>query len=188
MSAALGRALRAAWTRAGASRRRLRPSAKSWRAQLTELTRSGRGQQALASAGAGPGPGARKWTGWLSGDVEPSARSRAQIAAAYGSWFGATDTAPSDPFGAIEDRTHAINGQMVTSDGDDRQRGSGREPFRAQAFGRTGDWSRIRDAWLRRASDEELADLFIDDVIMEDIAEFSAQPTFPGGSYTIVLE
>lgn len=176
MSESLGRALADAWSRAGARRRR-RPGAKGWHAQLSELTRNSPGQAALQQAGVEPGAGARNWRAWLAEDRAPSKANRERIADAYRRWFGPGEQ--RTPLGDLERRTYAIYGQVDTSDGDDRRRGEGNEPFRVD--GRYGNWGRLRQAWLTRASHSDIGEYFIHDIIMDD-------PNLPFSEYPAIYD
>ena len=171
---ALGDALLEAW----GGRARLRSyTAKGWHAQVTKLTESQRGYNALADAGVSVTP--RTLMGWLSESQEPSKANRTAIARAYDRMAGGWDP-------ANERRDYRITG-TVKIGRDVRERGArGRAPLLVD--GRQGDWESIREAWNAGELDSDQAeDLFVSDVIDNDPALSSSSDPFefPGGSYTI---
>jgi hypothetical protein len=146
-----------------------------WHAQASKLTSQQRGYEAMAAAGIDVTP--RTLMGWLSESQEPSAANKARIQAAYDLMAGGWNS-------SAEKRPYVIHGQ-VKMGRDSRNRGDGRHaPFRIN--GGRGNWSRIRDEWNRGTMDSDRAEeLFVEDVIAEDIGEGSDPWEFPGTSYTI---
>lgn len=194
MSAALGRALLAAWP--GRSTGRAAPPASTWRAQIRELGQSARGHDTLRSAGVST----RSVDAWRAKERQPNQASQDKIDSAYGRWF--TTRRRMGPILQLPTTAvHAITGRVVIGN-DDRDRGmDSYEPIRID--GDDGDWTEIEIEWRRfnidpsagpldgsgRGWDDVFAGLFISDVIVEDLdISDSSFPDFPGTSYHVGLE
>ncbi|MFI7349401.1 hypothetical protein ACIBSR_24525 [Streptomyces sp. NPDC049936] len=157
-------------------------SAKHWHAQLSQLTATHRGHQALADAGLDVT--AKTLLNWLS-DAEYSVRRshRDLIHTAYEN----VSLVPADP---IPD--HIRNGQYeisgyVTTGTDRRERGTlHAAPLRID--GSRGEWAPIEVLWMTgELTDNEFEDHFIDDVIVQDIGEGTDGWEFDGDLYSVEL-
>jgi hypothetical protein len=156
--------------------------AKHWHAQLSQLTGTHRGYQALEEAGLDVT--AKTLLNWLS-DPEYNVRRsyRDLIHTAYEN----VAIVPADP---IPD--HVKNGGFeisgwVTTGSDRRERGT-RHAAPLRIDGRRGDWDAIEELWMAgELTDDEFEDRFIDDVIVQDIGEGTDGWTFDGGSYSVEL-
>lgn len=176
---ALGDALLDAW---GGTGRRRSYDAKGWHAQVTKLTESQRGYDAMARAGIDVTP-ATLLT-WLSRDgrdtdFAPSAGNRAKIRQAYDIMAGSWDT-------ANERRPYLISG-MVKMGADIRNRGHRSAPLKVEAVP-ARHWANIRAEWdAGTLTSDDAEDLFTDDVIGNDpaLASTSEPWEFPGDHYTI---
>lgn len=158
-------ALRGAWSR--------RKPAVSWHAQLSQLTKTIRGQDILARF-----TNPRRWVAWLSEEVTPSADSRASIERAYRMMLGAAE---------VKTGKAEIRGRVAVGT-DVRDRGTPpHAPLRIDH--RNGHWGRFEPAWLAGVEPWELEDIYIEDVIMYDIDDFSIPPQFPpgGGAFVITI-
>ncbi|WP_199546315.1 hypothetical protein [Streptomyces sp. N35] len=184
----LGAALSALLHDHGGHMRRLSSyHAKHWHAQLSQLTATKRGYEALERAGLSVTPATLMK--WLS-DAEYNVRRNYidVIHAAY------EDTAmvPGPIPDSFKHGQFEITGVVKTGD-DERFRGgpsaSGRTtaPFRID--GRNGDWTVIERKWLAGTlEDEDFEEDFIDYVIVEDIGDGSdGEWEFPGSSYTVTI-
>ncbi|WP_416959516.1 hypothetical protein [Streptomyces sp. Agncl-13] len=178
LSAALGDLLRSQVT----PRHRLSSySAKHWHAQLSQLTASHRGYQALDEAGLDVT--AKTLLNWLS-DPEYNVRRgyRDLIHTAY-------ENVAIVPADLIPD--HVKDGQWeisgyVTTGTDRRERGTRAAPLRID--GSRGDWDAIEGLWMAgELTDTEFEDHFIDDVIVQDIGAGTDGWTFDGSSYSVEL-
>lgn len=176
---ALGDALLKAWGGTGRSRSY---DAKGWHAQITKLTESQRGYDAMAAAGISITPETLiKWLTRDSRDTDfsPTASNQAKIRNAYEIMAGRWRT-------ANETRAYRIRGVVKIGD-DERDRGSNRSaPLLVNGNG--GEWGRIRDAWnTGTLSSDDAEDWFVEDVIGNDdaLADTSDTWEFPGSSYTI---
>ncbi|WP_405773644.1 hypothetical protein [Streptomyces sp. NBC_00859] len=154
--------------------------AKSWHAQLVQLTSTARGYAALEAAGLTVKP--RTLASWLA-DEEYQVRSsyRTIIARAY----EAVATIPPTPVPqSFKDNQFEIRG-VVKTGADERDRGAdGTAPLRID--GRNGNWDAIETKWLAGVlTDEEFEDCFINDVVVEDIGEGTDGWEFSGSSYNI---
>lgn len=195
-SRALGKALREAWgTHAEQWGRKDKP-ATTWRTQLWELKRSGRGRQALADAGISD----RRLKDWAAGRHQPSRASLARVTEAYGLWFLGRRAMNIQASQLPTDKVHVIYGRVVIGI-DDRDRRNG-----LRVDGAAGDWSALQRAWRQSSLnptgkpgsqwgdwadwDSLIADLFVGDVLMADFGEISeaSEPDFPGVTYTVELE
>ncbi|ALV39369.1 hypothetical protein PV332_14410 [Streptomyces scabiei] len=159
--------------------------AKHWHAQLSQLTNTQRGWEALERAGLTVRP--ETLIKWLS-DPEYNVRRsyRETIHAAYES----VAVVPADPIPqAFKNAQFEIRGRVVTGD-DDRLRGVLNEHGRVTAplriDGRSGNWVEIERKWADgELTDDAFEDDFIDYVIIEDIGEGTDGWEFPGSSYTV---
>ncbi|MET7852328.1 hypothetical protein ABZT48_29705 [Streptomyces avermitilis] len=157
-------------------------NAKHWHAQLSQLTGTHRGYQALEEAGLDVT--AKTLLNWLS-DPEYNVRRsyRDLIHTAYEN----VAIVPADP---IPD--HVKNGQYeisgwVTTGTDRRERGT-RDAAPLRIDGTRGDWDAIEELWAAgELPDDEFEDHFIDDVIVQDIGEGTDGWEFDGGSYSVEL-
>lgn len=149
--------------------------AKGWHAQLRQLTSSPRGYAAADDAGLSVSR--KTLQRWLAESQSPSAENRARIADAYARMAGGFD--PNVARG-----TYAISG-MVQTGNDSRDRGNGSHaPLRVDAS--QGDWTQIRRLWDEGAlSADDWENLFISDVIEEDLGEGSDGWGFPGEGYKV---
>ncbi|MFJ9567865.1 hypothetical protein ACIRQQ_48615 [Streptomyces fuscichromogenes] len=155
-------------------------TAKHWHAQLSQLTATHRGQQALEDAGLNVTT--KTLISWLS-DAEYNVRRsyRDLIHTAYEN----TAIIPADPFpDHIKRGQYEISGVVKTGD-DERTRGTvDAAPLRID--GSRGNWDAIQELWLAgELTDDEFEDHFIDDVIVEDIGEGTDGWEFPGASYSV---
>ncbi|MGW3095130.1 hypothetical protein ACWDCC_16985 [Streptomyces sp. NPDC001102] len=179
LGAALGDLLRAQVTH----RHRLSSyNARHWHAQLSQLTATHRGHQALEDAGLDVT--ARTLLNWLS-DPEYSVRRgyRDVIHTAYEN----VAVVPADPIpDHVKDGQYEISG-YVTTGTDRRQRGTRHAaPLRIDAT--RGDWTDIENLWLAgELTDEQFEDHFTDDIIVADIGEGTDGWTFDGASYSVEL-
>ncbi len=177
LGAALGDLLRAQVT----PRHRLSTyNAKHWHAQLSQLTGTRRGYEALETAGLDVRPGTL--FKWLS-DPEYNVRRgyRDLIHTAYEN----VAIVPADPLpDHIKDGQYEISG-WVTTGTDRRQRGTpDAAPLRID--GERGHWDEIEELWMAdELTDDEFEDHFIDDVIVEDIGEGTDGWVFDGRSYSV---
>ncbi|MET8029628.1 hypothetical protein [Streptomyces avermitilis] len=157
-------------------------NAKHWHAQLSQLTGTHRGYQALEEVGLDVT--AKTLLNWLS-DPEYNVRRsyRDLIHTAYEN----VAIVPADP---IPD--HVKNGQYeisgwVTTGTDRRERGT-RDAAPLRIDGTRGDWDAIEELWAAgELPDDEFEDHFIDDVIVQDIGEGTDGWEFDGGSYSVEL-
>lgn len=152
-------------------------TAKGWHAQISKLTEQQRGYDAMARAGLDVTP--RTLLGWLSESQAPSAANRTRIQTAYGLMAGGWNS-------SSEKRMYVIHGQ-VKMGSDTRNRGSGKvAPFRVNGAATNVRWGRIEAEWNAGTMDPERAEeLFVEDVIANDIGEGSDPWEFPGLDYTI---
>ncbi|MFF7601236.1 hypothetical protein [Streptomyces mirabilis] len=180
LGAALGDLLRAQVT----PRHRLSTySAKHWHAQLSQLTGTRRGYEALESAGLDVKPDTL--IKWLS---DPECNVRRSYRDLIHTAYENVAIVPADP---IPD--HVKNGQfeisgIVKTGADERERGNRRAaPLRID--GSRGDWSDIETLWLAGdLRDDDFEDRFIDDVIVADIGEGTDGWEFNGSSYSVELD
>ena len=177
LGAALGDLLRAQVT----PRHRLSTyNAKHWHAQLSQLTGTRRGYEALETAGLD----VRSDTlfKWLS-DPEHNVRRgyRDLIHTAYEN----VAIVPADPIpDHIKRGQYEISG-VVRTGNDERTRGT-RDAAPLRIDGTRGNWEEIEELWLAGdLTDDEFEDHFVDDVIVEDIGEGTDGWEFPGASYAV---
>ncbi|MGR3875603.1 hypothetical protein ACUXZZ_44460 [Streptomyces graminifolii] len=155
-------------------------NAKHWHAQLSQLTGTRRGYEALETAGLD----VRSDTlfKWLS-DSEYSVRRsyRNLIHTAYEN----VAIVPADPIpDHIKRGQYEISG-VVRTGNDERTRGT-RDAAPLRIDGTRGNWEGIEELWLAgELTDDEFEDHFVDDVIVEDIGEGTDGWEFPGASYTV---
>ncbi|MFJ6636867.1 hypothetical protein ACIQMR_36775 [Streptomyces sp. NPDC091376] len=161
--------------------------AKHWHAQLSQLTRTQRGYEALERAGLSARP--ETLIKWLS-DAEYTVRRgyREVIHAAYES----VAIVPADPMPQpFKDGQFEITGVVRTGD-DERLRGgvtgSGRITAPLRIDGRSGNWDETERKWaVGELDDDAFEDDFIDYVIIEDIGEGTGGWDFPGTSYIVTV-
>ncbi|MET7927026.1 hypothetical protein ABZT43_24100 [Streptomyces sp. NPDC005349] len=155
-------------------------TAKHWHAQLSQLTSTHRGHQALVDAGLEVTT--KTLVNWLS-DSEYNVRRgyRDLIHTAYEN----VAIVPADPIpDHIKGGQYEISGTVKTGQ-DERERGT-REAAPLRIDGSRGDWNEIEELWLAgELTDEELEDRFVDDIIVADIGEGTDGWEFPGDSYSI---
>jgi len=168
----LGSALVAALVSAGWHRGRV---AKGWRAMLSHLTRTKKGQDALVSAGVSPGDRARNWRAWLAEERDAKPKTQQTIKDVYYRYI-------------LPDwvtRAHTkITGEIITERGMPRSRGITEAPL--DIDNRAGDWSRIKRQWLAGADEDDIEDAFIGDVVEADI-DFSEFEVVPGSGYVVII-
>ncbi|MEU9286456.1 hypothetical protein AB0D57_17470 [Streptomyces sp. NPDC048275] len=161
--------------------------AKHWHAQLSQLTHTQRGYEALERAGLSVRP--ETLIKWLS-DPEYNVRRsyRKVIHAAYES----VAVVPAGPIPeAFKNGQFEIRGRVRTGD-DDRDRGvlseSGRVSAPLRIDGRSGNWVEIERKWAEgELTDDAFEDDFVEYVIIEDIGEGTDGWEFPGSSYTVTI-
>jgi hypothetical protein len=156
--------------------------AQHWHAQLSQLTATHRGYQALEAAGLHVT--AKTLLNWLS-DAEYSIRRshRDLIHTAYEN----VAIVPADPIpDHVKDGQFEISGTVKTGN-DERERGTRRAaPLRIDAS--RGDWDAIEELWSAgELTDDEFEDHYIDDVIVADIGEGTDGWDFPGSAYSVEL-
>lgn len=157
-------------------------NAKHWHAQLSQLTGTHRGYQALEEAGLDVT--AKTLLNWLSDPEYTVRRSyRDVIHTAYEN----VAIAPADPIpDHVKTGQYEISG-WVTTGTDRRERGT-RHAAPLRIDGSRGDWDTIDDLWMvGELTDDEFEDHFIDDVIVQDIGEGTDGWEFDGGSYSVEL-
>jgi len=157
-------------------------NARHWHAQLSQLTATHRGYQALEDAGLHVTT--KTLVNWLSDPEYNIRRSyRDLIHTAYEN----TAIVPADPIPEhVKNGQFEISGTVKTGD-DERERGTPRaSPLRID--GRRGNWDEIEELWAAgELTDDEFEDHFIDDVIVEDIGEGTDGWDFPGSAYSVEL-
>ncbi|WP_221360894.1 hypothetical protein [Streptomyces beigongshangae] len=154
--------------------------AKHWHAQLSQLTGTQRGYQALDEAGLDVT--AKTLLNWLSDPEYNIRRSyRDLIHTAYEN----VAIVPADPLpDHITRGQYEISGVVRTGD-DERTRGT-RDAAPLRIDGSRGHWDEIEELWLAgELTGDEFEDHFVDDVIVEDIGEGTDGWEFPGASYTV---
>ncbi|MFE9122315.1 hypothetical protein [Streptomyces sp. NPDC007172] len=157
-------------------------NAQHWHAQLSQLTGTHRGYQALEEAGLEVT--AKTLINWLS-DPEYNVRRgyRDLIHTAYEN----VAIVPADPIPQqVKDGQYEISG-YVTTGTDRRNRGTpDAAPLRID--GSRGHWTAIENLWMAdEFSDDALEDHFIGDVIVEDIGEGTDGWEFDGSNYSVEL-
>lgn len=177
MARSLGAALRELWEQPSSIQ--TRRQVKGWHAQISALTKTPRGYEAAHKAGLHIKQ-RRTLEGWLAQTIQPSAANKRLINAAYRLMVGQWDE-------SVERRDYRIHGSIDSGD---------REEVRELIIdGRAGDWGPIIDAYLNGASDQELEDLFIENVIVEDLGPTSPRRGsdyeygwgFPGSDYAVLI-
>ncbi|MCN9244874.1 hypothetical protein NGF19_29530 [Streptomyces sp. RY43-2] len=161
--------------------------AKHWHAQLSQLTHTQRGYEALERAGLSVRPATLlKWLADPEYTVRRSYRDIIHTA------YESVATVPADPVPqAFKDGQFEISG-LVKTGNDERFRGSlsgsGRITAPLRIDGRSGIWTVIEDKWAAgRLTDEAFEDDFIEYVVIEDIGEGTDGWEFPGTSYTVTI-
>lgn len=149
--------------------------AKGWHAQLRQLTGSPRGYAAADEAGLDVSR--KTLQRWLAETQTPSPSNQAKIREAYQRMAGRFDE-------SVARGTYEISGTVQTGT-DVRDRGNGQHaPLRIDAS--QGRWGEIRHRWnAGEMSAEDWEDLFISDVIEEDLGEGSDGWAFPGVGYKV---
>ncbi|MET7540077.1 hypothetical protein [Streptomyces sp. NPDC005507] len=156
--------------------------AKHWHAQLSQLTGTHRGYQALEQAGLDVS--AKTLLNWLS---DPQYNVRRSYQGLIHTAYENVALVPADPIPA-----HVMNGQYeisgyVTTGTDRRERGT-RKAAPLRIDGSQGDWDAIEELWTAgELTDDEFEDHFIDDVIVQDIGEGTDGWEFDGNSYSVEL-
>ncbi|MEU6277074.1 hypothetical protein ABZ871_32420 [Streptomyces populi] len=157
-------------------------SAKHWHAQLSQLTGTRRGYQALESAGLDVRPDTLfKWLSDPEYNVRRSYRDLIHTA------YENVAIVPADPLPeTVKNGQFEISG-MVKTGNDERERGTRRAaPLRIDAS--RGDWTAIETLWLAGdLRDDDLEDHFIDDIIVADIGDGTDGWEFNGDSYAVEL-
>lgn len=148
--------------------------AKGWRAQLSALTRTAKGQAALVDAGVSPGRRAENWRAWLSEQRDAQPKTRQTIQDVYLKYILPDSATGSEG---------KISGPISTEQGRTRNRGVTEAPLRVDHRG--ADWSRIKHLWLQGADEADIEDAYIQDVIFEDM-DFSYFD-LPGSNYTVSI-
>lgn len=150
---------------------------KGWNAQLRQLGGTARGRRLLAEHG--PKVTDKTMRGWLSGKTTPRPGNRQAIQDAY--------QKAAQPFPqSLKNRQFAIKGEIGIGGERTRQRGGvgGESPLRIAAV--PHGWNRIEAAYISGDLDEETAEeYFIEDIIEEDLGMTTDEWNFPGSSYTI---
>ncbi|MGW8742388.1 hypothetical protein [Streptomyces sp. NPDC055794] len=157
-------------------------NAKHWHAQLSQLTATHRGHQALADAGLDVT--AKTLLNWLS---DPEYSVRRSYCDLIHTAYENVAVVPADPIPAhIKNGQYEISG-YVTTGTDRRERGTSHAaPLRID--GSRGDWDAIEALWMTgELIDNEFEDHFIDDVIVQDIGEGTDGWDFDGGLYSVEL-
>ncbi|MEU8648155.1 hypothetical protein AB0C91_40425 [Streptomyces sp. NPDC048674] len=157
-------------------------NAQHWHAQLSQLTGTRRGYEVLDTAGLDVRPDTL--IKWLS-DPEYSVRRsyRDLIHTAYEN----VAFVPAEPLtDTVKNGQYEISG-LVKTGNDERERGNRRAaPLRIDAS--RGDWTDIETRWLAGdLRDDDLEDLFIDEIIVSDIGAGTDGWEFSGSSYTVEL-
>ncbi|MET8680045.1 hypothetical protein ABZW18_21290 [Streptomyces sp. NPDC004647] len=161
--------------------------AKHWHAQLSQLTHTRRGYEALERAGLTVRP--ETLIKWLSDPEYNVRRSYREII--HASYENAA-VIPADPIPqSFKDGQFEITGWVKTGD-DERFRGglndTGRITAPLRIDGRSGNWVEIERKWAAgELDDESFEDAFIEYVIIEDIGEGTEGWDFPGTSYTVTV-
>ncbi|MCX4581173.1 hypothetical protein OHB41_50395 [Streptomyces sp. NBC_01571] len=157
-------------------------SAKHWHAQLSQLTGTRRGYEALDTAGLDVRPDTLiKWLSDSEYNVRRSYRDLIHTA------YENVAFVPAEPLpDTVKDGQFEISG-LVKTGADERERGTRRAaPLRIDAS--RGDWSDIEALWLAGdLRDDGFEDRFIDDIIIADIGEGTDGWEFSGSSYAVEL-
>ncbi|MGW7612174.1 hypothetical protein ACWGKW_33955 [Streptomyces sp. NPDC054766] len=157
-------------------------NAKHWHAQLSQLTGTRRGYQALESAGLDVQPDTLfKWLSDPEYNVRRSYRDLIHTA------YENVAIVPAEPLtDTIKKGQFEISG-WVTTGSDRRLRGT-RKASPLRIDGRRGHWSEIEALWLAGdLRDDDFEDRFIDDIIVADIGEGTDGWAFSGDSYAVEL-
>jgi len=157
-------------------------TAKHWHAQLSQLTATHRGYQALDDAGLDVT--VKTLVNWLS-DPEYNVRRsyRDLIHTAYENVAIVLAEPVPD---RVKNGQYEISGSVTTGT-DERVRGT-RDAAPLRIAGSRGDWDVIEELWTAgELTDDEFEDRFIDDVIEQDIGAGSDGWEFSGSSYSVEL-
>ncbi|MEU3246633.1 hypothetical protein [Streptomyces sp. NPDC006875] len=158
-------------------------SAKHWHAQLSQLTGTRRGYEALDTAGLDVRPDTL--IKWLS---DPECNVRRSYRDLIHTAYENVAIVPADPLpDTVKDGQFEISG-LVKTGNDERERGTRRAapPLRIDAS--RGDWSDIEALWQAGdLRDDDFEDRFIDDIIVADIGEGTDGWEFSGSSYSVEL-
>ncbi|TQK49786.1 hypothetical protein FBY35_0049 [Streptomyces sp. SLBN-118] len=157
-------------------------NARHWHAQLSQLTATHRGYQALEDAGLHVTT--KTLVNWLS---DPDYNIRRSYRDLIHTAYENAAIVPADPIpDYVKDGQFEISGTVKTGD-DERERGT-RQAAPLRIDGRRGNWDEIEELWAAgELTDDEFEDHFIDDVIVEDIGEGTDGWDFPGSSYSVEL-
>ncbi|MEV8547312.1 hypothetical protein [Streptomyces sp. NPDC051572] len=157
-------------------------NAKYWHAQLSQLTGTRRGYEALETAGLDVRPDTL--FKWLS-DPEYNVRRgyRDLIHTAYEN----VAIVPADPIpDHVRSGQYEISGSVTTGT-DERVRGT-RDAAPLRIDGSRGGWDAIEELWIAgELTADEFEDRFIEDVIEQDIGAGSDGWEFGGSSYSVEL-
>ncbi|MET7391388.1 hypothetical protein ACFYPT_40605 [Streptomyces sp. NPDC005529] len=157
-------------------------NAKHWHAQLSQLTDTRRGYEALERAGLDVRPDTLiKWLSEPDYNVRRSYRNLIHTA------YENVAIAPAEPLtDTVKNGQYEISG-LVKTGNDERERGNRRAaPLRIDAS--RGDWTEIEILWLAgNLRDDDLEDLFVDEIIVADIGAGTDGWEFSGSSYTVEL-
>ena len=145
--------------------------------QFRQLFGSDKGYKALGGAGLDVKQ-ARTFSGWLDGTSQPNKANASAIDQAYRAMQrGGTPE-------WVKRESIKIHGPVGTGP-DVRDRGNGRyEPLLINLRGTPGGWDRLDEA-LRDGDDDDVEEVFADDIIGEDIGDGSGGWSFPGTSYRV---
>lgn len=161
--------------------------AKHWHAQLSQLTHTQRGWEALERAGLSVRP--ETLIKWLS-DPEYNVR-RGYVETIHAAYESVAVVAADPIPQAFKNGQFEIKGLVKTGD-DERIRGELNENGRITAplriDGRSGNWVEIERKWAEgELDDDSFEDDFIEYVVIEDIGEGTDGWGFPGSSYTVTV-
>ncbi|MEV0226949.1 hypothetical protein [Streptomyces sp. NPDC050704] len=156
--------------------------AKHWHAQLSQLTGTHRGYEALEEADLDVT--VKTLINWLS-DPEYNVRRsyRDLIHTAYEN----VAIVPAEPIpDHVKDGQYEISGYVKT--GSDRRERGARDAAPLRIDGSRGDWDAIEELWMAgELTDDEFEDHFIEDVIEQDIGAGTDGWDFDGSSYSVEL-
>ncbi|MFJ5274712.1 hypothetical protein [Streptomyces sp. NPDC088358] len=157
-------------------------SAKHWHAQLSHITGTPRGYEALDAAGLDVRPDTLfKWLSDSEYNVRRSYRDLIHTA------YENVAIVPADPLpDTVKDGLFEFSG-LVKTGADERERGARRAaPLRIDAS--RGDWNDIEVLWhAGDLRDDDFEERFVDDIIVADIGEGTDGLEFSGSSYSVEL-
>ncbi|MER6205944.1 hypothetical protein ACWDG9_41190 [Streptomyces sp. NPDC001073] len=155
-------------------------TAQHWHAQLSQLTGTHRGYQALADAGLDVT--VKTLVNWLS---EPEYNVRRSYLDIIHTAYENVAIVPAEPLpDLITEGQYEISG-VVRTGTDERTRGT-RDAAPLRIDGTRGHWEEIEELWLAGdLTDNDFEDHFVDDVIVEDIGEGTDGWEFPGVMYSV---